>query len=113
MKTYILTQSLLKYGRSTGKHVWNYAEDENAKICLEKVIQICIHIASIFNRGHSTSLNESFHYMKDKFLPKNYNLGNTGDVRVYWAILQYNMGDEWLEKIYDNFKFSSLSSCNF
>lgn len=103
MKTYILTQPLLKYGRSTEKHVWKYANDANAKIGLDKVIQICIQIASTFNRGHSTSLNESFHYMKAKFLPKNYNLGNTGDVRVYAAILQYNIGDEWLERIYDQF----------
>ena len=44
--------------------------------------------------------------MKAKFLPKNYNLGNTGDVRVYGAILQYNMGDEWLKIIYDHFKLS-------
>ena len=64
------------------------------------MIDLCFQIADTFKRGHSTCLNESFHYLKARYLPKNYNLGNTGDIRLYCAILQFNIGDTWLEQIY-------------
>lgn len=80
MKDYMLTQPLLKFGRSTKKHVWKYADNKDAQKCLNKVIDICFQIAKTFHRIHSTCLNESFHFVKAKYLPKNFNLGNTGDV---------------------------------
>ena len=71
MKDYILTKPLLKFGRSKTKQIWKYANDVKAKKSLDKVINLCITIAKSFHRGHTTCLNESFHFVKAKFLPKN------------------------------------------
>ena len=64
MKNFILTKPLLKLGRSTKKQKWKYANDKDARKCLDKVIDLCFQIADTFKRGHSTCLNESFHYLK-------------------------------------------------
>ena len=113
MKDYILTKPLLKFGRSKTKQIWKYANDVKAKKSLDKVINLCITIAKSFHRGHTTCLNESFHFVKAKFLPKNYNLGNTGDVRIYAAILQFNIGDAWLDQIYDLLNLPKTNLAHF
>ena len=92
MKNHFLTELCLKLGRSLQKHPWKYANDQNDKDSLDKVIDYCNQIVSSFDRGHSTCYNESFHALKGKYLLKSFNLGNSGDIRVYAAVLDYNDG---------------------
>ena len=75
---------------------------------LTKVLDFCRHIVSTFIRGHSTYLNEYFHSVKAKFLPKNFNVGNTSDIRVYALILQFNNPINWINDLYT--KFHSMSA---
>ena len=103
MKLFILTQPFLKFGKSTTLHKWKHANEEDTRNCLDKVIKLCLDITSNFDRYHSTNLNESFHYVKSKFLPKEFNLGNTSDVRLYAAILQFNQPKIWLRDLYRYF----------
>lgn len=100
MKKYILTQPFLKLGRSLQKQPWKYANDKTAIKSLDKVIDFCNQIASTFDRGHSTCFNENFHSLKANYLLKNYNLGNTADVRVYASILHFNNGRYWVKDLY-------------
>ena len=58
------------------------AKDKKAKESFNKVINFCDQIARTFHRGRTACLNESFHFVKEKYLPKNYNLGNIADVRL-------------------------------
>lgn len=81
MKQFLLTQSYLKLGRSLTKHPWKYSHNRDAIEALDKVIAFCNDIALNFERRHSTCFNETFHPLKAKYLPKNFNLGNTSDVR--------------------------------
>ena len=92
MKKYILTQPFLKLGRSFQKQPWKYANDKAAIKSLDKVIDFCNQIASTFN--------ENFHSLKANYLLKNYNLGNTADVRVYASILHFNNGRYWVKDLY-------------
>lgn len=102
MRNTILTKPFLKLGRAKEPHLWRYANDDNAILKLDSVIQICHNIASNFVRYHTTCLNECFHSVKARFVPKNYNLGNTADVRTYASILQFNIGNGWLNQLYDH-----------
>ena len=102
LRNAILTKPFLKLGRAKEPHLWKYANDVNAVSKLDNVINLCNNITSSFVRYHSTCLNECFHSVKAKFVPKNYNLGNTADVRTYAAILQFNIGSEWLDQLYNN-----------
>ena len=104
MKTFILTQPFLKLGRSLEKKPWKYANNETAKNHLNKVIDFCIDIANTFERRHSTCFNETFHALKAKYLPKNYNLGNSGDIRIYASILHFNEGRFWIRRLYEALK---------
>ena len=78
-----------------------YSSDTNAISKLDEVMKLCYTITTSFVRYHSTCLNECFHSVKAKLVPKNFNLGNTADVRCYAAVLQFNMGNQWLNLVYD------------
>lgn len=78
-----------------------YSSDTNAISKLDEVMKLCYTITTSFVRYHSTCLNECFHSVKAKLVPKNFNLGNTVDVRCYAAVLQFNMGNQWLNLVYD------------
>lgn len=106
MKNYILNQPIIKLGRAKEKHKWKHANSPEAIISLNKVMNLCNEIVFGFDRGHSTCINECYHSLKGKFVPKDYNLGNTCDVRLYASILQFNMGDDWLTEIFTSLKLN-------
>lgn len=104
LRHFILEEPFLKFGRAKQPNKWKYADNQIAIQSLDKVLDLCRYIISTFERGHSTCLNESYHYLKAKYLNKNFNLGNTADVRLYASILHFNIGKSWLNLIYERLK---------
>ena len=79
---------------------WRYANIAEDQILLNKVKEYCLDISRRFVRGHTTNYNEAFHALKARFVPKNFNLGNTGRARLLACILEYNDKHDWLEILY-------------
>lgn len=93
MRNTILTKPFLKLGRAKEPLLWRYANNNIVISKLDNVLKLCHNIASTFVRYHTTCLNECFHSVKAKFVPKNYNLGNIADVSTYASILRFNIGN--------------------
>ena len=106
MKNYILTQPILKLGRAKELHKWKHDNSPEAISSLNRVMNVCIDIVFGFDRGHSTCINECYHSLKAQFVPKDFNLGNTCDVRLFASILQFNLGDDWLTEIFTRLKLN-------
>lgn len=109
MRNTILTKPFLKLGRVKEPHLWRYANNNIAISKLDNELKLCHNIASTFVRYHTTCLNECFHSVKAKFVPKNYNLGNTADVSTYASILQLNIGNGWINQLYGTRSTSRLT----
>ena len=99
----ILHCKFLKYGSRPGLFYWKSRKDVK---CIEKlnvVIDYCKDLILEFDRGVTTNYNESFHALKAILVPKNFNLGQSTDIRLYATVLQYNEGDSWLMPLFMHF----------
>ena len=95
----ILRQPILRTSRGP-PHRWKHADDIICQMLLFNVIQYCRDISERFVRGHTTNYNGAFHALKAKFVPKNFNLGNTGKARLLACILEYIEKILWVEHLY-------------
>ena len=98
--TALLNDEVLQYGKNKKKFAWKHSNDQECRELILDVINYCKDLSNRFTRYHTSNYNEAFHALKAKFVPKNFNLGNTGRIRLLAAILEYNDPDTWLQELY-------------